>query len=72
MWSDRDPIVVELRMERQRQGLTLKQVASRMGWSVHGPLFKLESGMREPNLRTLRRWADALGRDVGLLPPKER
>jgi transcriptional regulator with XRE-family HTH domain len=72
MWSDRDPIAVELRAERMRQGLTLQEVAHLMGWATSAPLYRLEKGTCKPTLGTLRRWSRVLGREVGLLPVERR
>ena len=54
---------------REQQGLTLAEVAERMG--IDAPaLSRLETGkMLNPTLATLHKWAEALGRklDVELL-----
>ena len=55
---------------RESQGLTLAEVAERMG--IDAPaLSRLETGkMLNPTLATLHKWAEALGQklDVDLLP----
>ena len=55
---------------RESQGLTLAEVAERMG--VDPPaLSRLETGkMLNPTLATLHKWAEALGQnlDLGLTP----
>ncbi len=58
--------VAKLKRERQRQGLTLSDVADRSGLDI-GLLSRLENGkVGNPTLATLWRYADALGRTVTL------
>lgn len=69
--ADRDPIVVELRKERMRQGISQHELARRIGYATHGPLQQMEIGNRSCKLSVLRRWARALGRDLALTPPQD-
>jgi len=57
-------LVARFKAERERQGLTLADVAERMG--IDAPaLSRLESGkMLNPTLATLHKWAEALGRKL--------
>lgn len=57
-------LVVRFKAERERQGLTLADVAERMG--IDAPaLSRLETGkMLNPTLATLHKWAEALGRKL--------
>ncbi|HEX4589716.1 MAG TPA: helix-turn-helix transcriptional regulator [Gemmataceae bacterium] len=61
-------LVARFRAMRERQGLTLAQVADRMG--IDAPaLSRLETGkMLNPTLATLHKWAEAIGQklDVNL------
>jgi DNA-binding XRE family transcriptional regulator len=61
-------LVARFKAARESQGLTLAEVAERMG--IDAPaLSRLETGkMLNPTLATLFRWAEALGQklDVGL------
>jgi ribosome-binding protein aMBF1 (putative translation factor) len=63
-------LVARFKAEREKQGLTLAEVAERMG--IDAPaLSRLETGkMLNPTLATLHKWAEALGQklDVGLSP----
>lgn len=53
-------LVTALTRERQRQGLTQKTVAERMG--AHPNFVQIiEYNKREPKISTLERYADALG-----------
>lgn len=59
-------IVESLRRERQRQGVSLGDVAKRSGIDKAG-LSRLESGQNvNPTWNTLSRYAAALGKEVGL------
>jgi ribosome-binding protein aMBF1 (putative translation factor) len=57
-------LVARFKAERERQGLTLAEVADRMG--IDAPaLSRLETGkMLNPTLATLHKWAEALGRKL--------
>ena len=61
-------LVTRFKGARESQGLTLAEVAARMG--IDAPaLSRLETGrMLNPTLATLHKWAEALGQklDVGL------
>ena len=63
-------LVARFKLLRESQGLTLAEVAGRMG--IDPPaLSRLETGkMLNPTLATLHKWAEALGQklDVGLSP----
>lgn len=63
-------LVARFKAARESQGLTLAEVAGRMG--IDPPaLSRLETGkMLNPTLATLHKWAEALGQklDVGLSP----
>ena len=63
-------LAARFKAERESQGLTLTQVAERMG--IDAPaLSRLETGkMLNPTLATLHKWAEALGRklEVDLSP----
>jgi len=50
----------ELLGARTRAGLTQSQVAERMG-STQSTVARLESGKRAPSLRTVQRYAQAVG-----------
>src|ERR1700685_2066024 len=54
-------LVARLKVEREKQGLTLADVADKMG--IDAPaLSRLETGkMLNPTLATLHKWAEALG-----------
>ena len=63
-------LVARYKAARESQGLTLAEVAERMG--IDPPaLSRLETGkVLNPTLATLHKWAEALGQklDVGLSP----
>ncbi len=50
----------ELIAARSRAGLTQKQVAERMG-TTQSVVARLESGIRAPSMRTVQRYANAIG-----------
>ena len=50
----------ELIAARSRAGLSQVEVAARMG-TTQSVIARLESGKRMPSLRTVQRYADALG-----------
>jgi DNA-binding XRE family transcriptional regulator len=61
-------LVARFKAVRESQGLTLAEVAARMGIDPPG-LSRLETGkMLNPTLATLHKWAEALGQklDVAL------
>jgi ribosome-binding protein aMBF1 (putative translation factor) len=64
-------LMARFKGERENQGLTLAEVAERMG--IDAPaLSRLETGkMLNPTLATLHKWAEALGQklDVDLSSP---
>lgn len=53
-------LVRELIAARNRAGLTQGQVAQRMG-TTQSVIARLESGRRAPSMRSVQRYADALG-----------
>lgn len=57
-------LVAAFRAERERQGLSLGELASRMGTDA-STLSRLETGKTlNPTIWTLCKWAEALGRRV--------
>jgi predicted transcriptional regulator len=58
--SDEFDVARELIAARSRAGLTQGQVAARMG-TTQSVIARLESGRRAPSLRTVQRYAHALG-----------
>lgn len=63
-------LVARFKAIRESQGLTLAEVAERMGMDAPA-LSRMETGkMLNPTLATLYKWAEALGQklDVELLP----
>jgi predicted transcriptional regulator len=57
---DEFDVARELIAARSRAGLTQGQVAARMG-TTQSVIARLESGRRAPSLRTVQRYAHALG-----------
>jgi transcriptional regulator with XRE-family HTH domain len=57
----------KLRTLRQRQGLTMREVADKLGLSTHGYIGDLESGRRQPSLELATRIADLFGVTVDQL-----
>jgi DNA-binding XRE family transcriptional regulator len=57
-------LVAQFKAERENHGLTLAEVAERMG--IDAPaLSRLETGkMLNPTLATLHKWAEALGQQL--------
>lgn len=53
-----------LSAERQRRGVTLEEVARRAGWANESIPRRLESGGGNPTVRSVRRYAEALGTEV--------
>jgi predicted transcriptional regulator len=58
--ADEFAIARELISARARAGLSQAEVARRMG-TTHSVVARLESGRRAPSLRTVRRYAQAVG-----------
>ena len=58
--ADEFDMARELIAARSRAGLTQGQVAERMG-TTQSVIARLESGRRAPSLRTVQRYAHALG-----------
>ena len=57
-------LMVKFRSAREAQGLTLANVASRMGIDASA-LSRLETGKTlNPTISTLLKWAEALGRNL--------
>jgi DNA-binding XRE family transcriptional regulator len=57
-------LAARFKAERERQGLTLAEVAEHMGIGAPA-LSRLETGkMPDPTLATLHKWAEALGRKL--------
>jgi ribosome-binding protein aMBF1 (putative translation factor) len=52
-----------LRAEREAAGLTLRELSERSGMDK-GFLSRLENGHRSPTYDTLRRYAEALGKEI--------
>lgn len=63
-----DPIVVLLREERRRQGLSQTDVAQAIGRKTYQTVHQWERGANQPNIVNVREWARALGFDVTLVP----
>jgi DNA-binding XRE family transcriptional regulator len=65
-------LLAQLKAARERQGLTLAEVADQMG--IDAPaLSRLETGkVLNPTLATLYKWAEALGQklDIGVSPAR--
>jgi hypothetical protein len=59
-------LVARFKSVRESQGLTLAKASERMG--IDAPaLSRLETGkMLNPTLRTLHKWAEALGQKLGV------
>ena len=58
--ADEFDMARELIAARSRAGLTQGQVAERMG-TTQSVIARLESGRRGPSMRTVQRYANALG-----------
>ena len=63
--ADEFAVAHELIAARQRSGLTQLQVAERMG-TTQSVIARLESGERPPSMRTVERFAHAVGGRVVL------
>jgi transcriptional regulator with XRE-family HTH domain len=63
-------IVKQLRKIRQEQKLSQDAISILGGICSKGYVAKIESGYRDPQLRTVQRYADALGYKL-VLEPKE-
>lgn len=68
--SNAHPIIVRLTETRLAWGLTVKDLASRIGCSDY-TLMHMESGQELPSGKLLIRWADVLGFSLSIWP-KER
>ena len=62
-----DPLILTLARLRQARGLSQRQVARAM-YSSQSVVCELESGLVNPKLLTLRRYARAIGYDLGVNP----
>ncbi|HEY8016834.1 MAG TPA: helix-turn-helix transcriptional regulator [Dongiaceae bacterium] len=62
-----DELIVALRVERQRQGLTILELEERAGF-CRNHLEKLENGVRRPTGFVLAVWAWSLGLRLQLAP----
>jgi len=58
-----EQIVSKLKERRLERGLTITELADRMGME-RSRLSELETGKRSPSLKRLNAWADALGMKV--------
>jgi DNA-binding XRE family transcriptional regulator len=66
---DVDPILTGLRDRRRELGVTQQLLARAMGTAGSPNLISSrELGHRSPTLAFLRRWADALGCEIALVP----
>lgn len=61
------PVVTRLTEIRLAWGLSLEYIANKIGCSYF-TLIHMESGQKQPNFKTLIRWASALGYDLSLRP----
>jgi transcriptional regulator with XRE-family HTH domain len=61
-----DPIIVTLRAERERLGLTQTDVAQLVGRKTYQTVHQWERGLNTPTLANLRTWANSLGFDLAL------
>lgn len=57
----------KLRTLRQRHGMTMRELADRLGLVTHGYLGDLESGRRQPSLELALKIADVFGVSVDQL-----
>jgi transcriptional regulator with XRE-family HTH domain len=64
--ASRDAILRALHEARKAQGLTLLDVAERMGRATAQSPWHWESGKTSPSLITLHQWAGALGYELTL------
>jgi transcriptional regulator with XRE-family HTH domain len=51
----------KLRVLRQRQGWSMRELADRLGLATHGYIGDLESGRRQPSLELTVKIADLFG-----------
>jgi transcriptional regulator with XRE-family HTH domain len=65
--DDAAPLVLELRDERMRRGLTQEALAWDIGVQAC-QLSQWERGLKDPGLRSLMRWCGALGLAVTAAP----
>jgi len=68
---DCDDLIATLRSSWLSQGLTLVQIAQRMGRSAPQPVSAYLSGKQGLNLTTACRLVQALGYDLALIPREE-
>jgi transcriptional regulator with XRE-family HTH domain len=66
--ASKDPILRALHEARKAQGLTLLDVAERMGRMTSQSPCHWENGNRSPSLVNLHEWAGALGYELALKP----
>ncbi len=59
------PLMLELKLERKRQGMTQRALAKKIG-ACHSSVNSYEMGMVRPYLHTFVDWANALGYEVRL------
>lgn len=59
------PVLIELRTERKRRGLTQAEIADATDTALSA-ISAIETGTKWPRLRTLTRYAAALGYDITL------
>ena len=65
--EDAAPLVVALRDERMRRGLTQEELGWRIGVQAC-QLSQWERGLKDPGLRSLMRWCGAMGLAVMVGP----
>lgn len=63
-----DPLVAELVGRRAQLGVRMVTVEAAMGYAPTGNLGRYERGLVVPGLDVVRRWADALGCLLVLVP----
>lgn len=57
----------KLRTLRQRSGMTMRELAEKLGLSTHGYIGDLESGRRQPSLELALKIAELFGVTVDQL-----
>jgi predicted transcriptional regulator len=65
------PLIVKLRRAWLNSGITLAELAKRMGYSAPQPVAQLLNGSVDPRMSTATRLADALGYDLALIPRED-